>query len=382
MTSYNRNPDPMVFNGDPVPGLPVVGEGRRQFSPVSYRVTYVNDLPTDVTVVWRSGFSFTIPPLHNGRVNKFIARLEITIHPSVKVDVHRLLDALEATSSPELLAMKQAVDIGYAENPYGGLTITLDYPITLDALQQRGGAVYYSELDEVVSILKPAETPFHPYSDCGQIHRTANGGVQSSQRGFVYNLEVVDNYSRFGTRYLNIGGEVYRIDPSKDSTRRDGIYLSTNGSCDGELGGTMPVAKRISFEKAVKALCLYRSFDEASCYGDEETVRKRIDQEADRRTLDLKRQLQDQKHQQDMEKLEQERQERVEAQEQDRHQQELKRVRERVDLELETRRLQMKEQYEFRSYDRKDNSESVKHLPAMIVGLGAAFMTLKQFMPG
>lgn len=381
MTSFTNLSSARVYHGDPMPVPLGVGE-RRNHCPVSYRVSYINDLPYDVTVVWRSGFSFRIPSEHSGRVNKFIARLEISVHSSVKVDVHRLLSALEQTASAELLAMKQAVESQIADNPYGGLTITVDYPITLEALQQRGGAVYYSELDTVVSILSARDTPFHPFSDHGAIQQAMNGaGVTSKQNGFVYNLDVVDNHGRFGTRFLNIGGSVYRIDTRKDFTRRDGIYLTTSGNCEGELGGGMPVARRICFDKGVPALCLYRTYDEASAYGDEETVRKRVEQLAEQKTLLLKRELQDQKQQHDLEKLESERKLREEAAEQERASQRLKREREEFDLVLETRRAQVKDSYDVRAYERKDNSETVKYLPSLIVGVGAAFMALKSILP-
>lgn len=380
MTSFNNALLPNVFHGDPVPANTLSGGRGRGFSPIEYRVSYLNQLSSDVTIVWRSGFSFTIPPDLSSLNRRFITRLEISIHPTVKVDIHRLLHAIESSSNSALIAMRDAIDTQMTDNPYGGVMLTIDYPISEEELRNHGGAVYYSELDEVISILPVSETPLHPYSDRGQIYRGAGEyDIVSKQNGFVYSLVVVDNYSRYGERYLNIAGQVYNVKPCRDFTRRDGVYLMTSGACEGSLGGTAPAARRVDLDSAEKALCLYRSFEEAKIHGTEEAVRKRIEMELEHRTTVLKTQATESKQLYELEKLEKEKEQRQNEEERERHKRELERIRGEAELASELRRMEIKDQYEVRSHVRKDSSETLKVLPTLAVGLGAAVMALKSF---
>jgi hypothetical protein len=378
MPSFLRNPPPKVFHGHAAVGDPLAGP-RQTRSPVEYRVSYINNTYRDVTIAWRSGFSFVIPACENTRFGEtFILRMEISLAPWVRIDVEKLLSHIRDDSNAELKAMKEAIEIQASRSRHGGTMLTIDYPVTLEQLEKYGGAVYYSEIDQIVSILPPDKTPLHPYSDRG---RTAYPEDNHGSRtvGFVYNIEIIDNSGKIGNRFVNINGQVYPLQPKRDYGRRDGVYVRTTGHAD-DNDNLATTHRRVCFESAKKELNVWPTHEDALTLGDPVNARNTRAAELEVKLQQMKIDSDIIKQQHGIEKLERERELRISEDARNAQQAELARLRENASHTLEMRRIETKDRYEERSYVRKDSSEVIKALPSAIVGLGAVVMAVKAFL--
>lgn len=337
------------------------------------RVSYLNNLPIPLIVEWRSGFKFTLPSRPNFASNRLIVRVEIDFAHSVKVDVNRLLSVVEETTTPELKAMRDAFRSDIRSTTFGGMVLTLDYALRLEDLESYGGSVYYHELDCLVSMLPYDQAPPHPYGVRGSNLRLIEASPAGKQCGFGYSVDVVDNTGRYGDRYINIGGKIYRIDAVKDPTRRDGIYVVSNAPVQGELGLTGPVVKHYPFEGADTQLGLFRTAEEAEQLGDASLARKRELADLEHELNRNKTELQSAKHQHDLEMIRKNQELEEVKRSHERDASELERLRGKEELE----RQRIKDYYEDRSYQRKDNNEVLKFIPSIMVGIGALLMAVK-----
>lgn len=347
-------------------------------SPIEHRLTYINNLPVPVVVAWRSGLKFTLQPNPSLENQSLLMRTEIIVTPQVKFDIQRLLSAVDDNSTAELKSMRDAFKLQVKGNFHGGATLVLDYPLTLDKLREFGGTVYYSELDCVVSLLQLEDVPPHPYSEAGRRSQTiTDSPIDHGRAGFGYAVEIVDNAGKYGERYLNISGTVYKVSPMKDWERRDGIYIVSNYAARGELGPDGLNVTHYPFELAEADLGLYRSFDEAKHLGDISTGRKEHLASLEHQLTIAKAELQRAKVEHDTDMVERNRElQRLEAETV-----RLKGDRDRLEHEHTLERARLKDYYESRAHFRKDHSEAIKILPSIIVGIGAIFMAIKTFFP-
>jgi hypothetical protein len=358
-----------------------IGPTDRNFNqPIEYHLSYINNFPVPVTVVWRSGLKFTLQPEPSLTSADFVARVSITMDSKVKVDIARVLSAVTEESSMELKAMRQAFEAQVKVNTYGGAKIVLDHSLSLQRLQEMGGTVYYSEHDAVVSILPFDQVPPHPYSPEGMQQQVVAGALGlGNENTFGYVIEIIDNHAKYGDRYLNICNKVYRISPKKDWERQDGIYVVSNYAVEGELGMSGRHMKNYSFEQAEELLGLYRTYEEALNFGDVASGRKLQIAELEHEVNVGKRQLQEATSRHQLEMLEKEKQLKELLQAHERHNSEVEALRSRQEHELKLERDRLKDFYENRSYERKDQSESLKFLPSLVIGIGAIFMAIKTF---
>lgn len=350
----------------------------RVASPIECRTHYINNLSVSITVVWRSGFRIRLEPVPNMDNNRLVIRTTVMVDQSVKNDVERVLSMVNENSSPELQAMRTAFIQQNQGNTYRGASIILDYPISHDQLRNYGGSIYHNELDCVISLMDLEEAPLHPYSESGKLSQTVIGSpVDHGGPSFAYAVEIVDNCGKQGARYMNMSGKIYKIIPKKDPERRDGIYIVSNKPANGALDNGGVVATHYPFELAETDLGLYPTYSEALNLGDVSTARKEELARLEHQNKVLAQEMQGLRQQHEREMLEQQNELRRTELERDRlnikiAEQEQQMARERAEL---------KDQYEKRSYERKDQSEILKILPSIVVGIGAVFMAIRTFFP-
>lgn len=352
-----------------------IGPRDRQFgvSPIEYKISYINNLPEEAIVVLRSGIKFTVPRQHLVTCDTLVIRVEIMLRHSAKNEIQRLLSTVNEESSSELKAMREAFTIQLRNNnTHSGLTLILDYTITPDDLRKMAGTFYHNELDCVISISKFNDTPPHPHSDIGRQQTLLNNkNVSEVEGSFNYIVELVDNTNAFGPRYLNVGNKIYKVDTTKDSTRKDGAYVISNHPVTGELVNCGIDSKYYTFEELEEKLGLFRTAEEAKHLDDVMTSRKLELAKLEFEAGVTKTELQNLKHIQDMRTLEREKELSILAMEKESHAAELLKIREKAEHDLKMEREYAKARYDDRSYDRKDSSEIFKWIPGIIVAIGA-----------
>lgn len=352
-------------------------------NPVEYNVQYINNLRCSVTIGWRSGLKFTLPPLGDLDSNKLIVRVEIIIHQARVAEVQHLLSAVTESSSRELKVLRESFTDNVLSNTYGGAKIVVDYPLSLEELQEYGGTIYYHELDSIVSLHGIDDCPPHPYSDEGRELQVIDAKSSClSELGFGYSVELVDNHEKYGDRYLNIGNKVYKVAPQKDFNRRDGIYIVANRPVMGRIGRHGRELKHYPFEGAEEKLGLFKTSEEALTFGDGTHARKQELAQLEHRLSVHKFELQDAKNRHTSELMEKEKELKIIEMERDRNARQISEMREASEHAMKMERERMKAYYEDRVYTRKDSNELLKILPGLVMGIGTLFMAIKTFGTG
>ena len=348
-------------------------------SPIDFRHHYINNLSVPVTIVWRSGLRVQLPPVPNLDSNRLIIRTTINIDQTVKNDVERVLSTVTESSPAELQAMRTAFIQQNQGNTYRSASIVLDYPMSFDELRNFGGSIYHNEMDCVISLLSLEEAPVHPYSMAGRLSQTAvSSPVEHGGPSFAYAVEMIDNFGKHGARYVNISGKVYKIEPKKDPTRCDGFWIISNRPTNGETGDGAVRGVHYPFELGESDLGLYGSYSEALNLGDMSLARKEALAEMEHQNKIMAAELVNirQRHEREMASQ----QELLRNLELERDRRAAEWAQKEQDLARE--RAEWKDKYEQRSYERKDNSEALKVLPSIIIGLGAILVAVKAVMGG
>lgn len=232
-----------------------------------------------------------------------------------------------------------------------------------DLAERRG--IYLRNLDVVVGLAIYADEIIHPRSDEGvaMSHRMSNGGS-----GLNLKILIVDPFRKLGSRWINVNGALFRIDPVYDSALEEGIYFA-----DGKQTSMKDI--RLSLEDGCEKLRLFATQEQARTYGDlkdEELRQRQLEAEESKRSYEqLKLQLEKEnlllKDEQAKSTL----------------------INTRIDTETKTANglrdyiRSMEERHqdeliaerkfrnEMHSMERKDSSELLKWLPGIIIGMGA-----------
>jgi len=348
---------------------------------------FINGLPKVVTVVDRDGVRVEIPPSTNPMVNDFIIRVKLEIGREVNLNIDNLLNS----SSPGAAILVELVQRGDQIHRHGKRKFSLDYHITLDDIESRGGSVYLNNLDRVVSTLQGNFVPHHPYSDIAVRNQLVENDPNINDvASFGYSLRIVDSHNHYGDRYVNINNQVYKVPVVTSSSMPDGVYLTSSGTVEGNYQYARPVSKRYSFEEADDALRLYKTVEDAKTFGDVIAEKEKELKELSVKLKEREQRLREEKMERESEferfkqqiAREQAEEDAQRKAEESRATQRMSRLKEEI-AELEHQRtvemLKRKDTYESRSLERKDSSEMVKFLPAVVTGALALFVAFSKF---
>lgn len=253
-------------------------------SPYAETIEYINGfLNTPITITNRHGVSVTIPPdppFHTKYNNLFVIRRHIVIDSLCMQSVINSLVRLD-DNNPDtddtIRSMRAMLDkSGTQQQNHGRYEVHLDSVVTMDDLRKGSGAIYSLETDLVVSMKGPSNRLVHPYSlEHMRCTRLINELNTNNPAAFVYKIEIVDNFGRFGRRFVRIANEVYSIDPIKDPIRKDGVYVIKNTPSLGDMSYSELHETYYNLEDGEKELLLFRSYEQAKVDGDISSQRKK-----------------------------------------------------------------------------------------------------------
>jgi hypothetical protein len=360
------------------PSVAPVGPYERRVgaSPIEIKTSYINNLSAPITIVLRSGLKFVVAPEFSMICNKLIIRTEITINNAIKTEVQKILSAITDASAVGLKVLRDAYSVQTRTNQHNGVVLIIDYSLNIHELNAVGGTAYYHDLDCVVSLCGINATPAHPCSEDGiklQLLTSSKNVIS----GFNYSIELIDNNNKFGPRYLNICNNIYKVTTTKDSARKDGAYITTANPVESEITDNAQSVKFYQFEEAEELLGLFKTIEEAKDLGDIATSRKSEMTKLEHNSSILKGELQNAKHELEMEIIARTKESNIIEIERTKHASEIEKLQKQADHDMKMLREQNKDHYENKSYQRKDESEIIKWVPTVIIGLGAIFMTIK-----
>lgn len=383
--------------------------------PISFRKCYLNYLSFDVTVVERNGVRQRIEKVYNNYKKDFIVRTYYYIRPTAYESMEELFSMIDDSKDNDLKQIKEVFYMKFTNNRIGGMTIIIDSVITASAFKQSGGSVYYSLQDILISSLPLSECPAHPFNPSA-IPSDKFKDIINDDESIGFNFELIDNDEKYGARYINIAKHVYILRPKKDLVRKDGIYVTSLERNLSVPRGRVPVQKWYDFDNCENTIGLFRTHEDCVSGGDIKTLRKevlnKLEYDFSLEKLSLERENHELKQQNI--KLDQESKERIaelnnhEQQRKEefsklKHEIDLKEIKQKqetadierkyqleavelsfrnksLEVDLDRQRAITKDYYENRSHARKDTSEWVKFIPAIISGclaIFAIFMKLK-----
>lgn len=335
---------------------------------VEKRIQFINRTHQPLTICERSNLRYTLPPspLFN-KEHEFIFRVEYFFNTEkVRNNTQLLLDGLRNISE-DLKVFLNAFATAKTVRLRGGIEFTVEYAIPIRVLEDLGGLAYFKEIDVVISSGMAEECPNHPFSQENENSPQLRSVIdENAETSFAINIMINDPHQHYGVRFINIGGEVYRLKNIGDFKRRSGV--SVNRYVEGRLEHNF-----YSFEEADSKLHLFRTEDEAKFNGNTDVIVRRELVAAEHANLEMKRELESARTRLQVEETEFKRLTLVS----ERRREELESLRAEVDHARALQQASIKDHYEERSYQRKDSSEGMKMIPAIVVGIGALFMGIK-----
>lgn len=358
---------------------------------------YINGLSRDVTLVDQNGMRIHIPCNRGQLNNQFTVRISITLGRDVNLDITQLLNS----SCYATRTLGEVIQDGQMTRSRGQDTYALDYSVTLEDIETKGGNLYLTNLDIVLSIHHGDNVAPHPRSEFGIRNRLVEEeSAINDVGGFGYSLRIVDSAGVYGPRFININNQVYKVPVTKTPEMADGVYLTSSGPVEGDYHFQPPISKRYDFSEADEALALYQTVEEAKTLGDQKAQQERqlaelrhnAKLEEDRMKRErVEREEAFEKFKQDMRTREMQEEQRYKEEEQQRiarqnrikeeiaqleHQRNLRAMEQKESFE--NRSMEKKDEYESRSLKRKESVEIVKYLPAVFTGVLALFVAFRK----
>lgn len=341
---------------------------------------FQNGFNIDVSIMFRNGMGFTIPKTSFKwrPSNDFIVFVKYKFSSKVKIDIHHLLDEVNDDSPKMLQGLREAFSQSMSSITYNGNEVTVAYPVSFEMFSKAKGSLYLENLDITLALNQETET-------CLTVHPCSNLGKEHLERmtrpdGYNYRIIINDPDCAFGVRYINLSGRVYRIAPQIISDKEPGVYFQVSDS------GEVIEEHLYDFEQADTELMLYKTASDAKVFGNIlEARRKELEEtqhaqklkmmEIESENIRLKHESESQ-----LNKIKQERAQ-MDAElskiQSENKQRELMLQKNISELENQFAKEKayrddslnrMKLEYERRSLDRKDSSEIIKWLPAIVTG--------------
>lgn len=385
-----------VFFGTPIVRAGVYPSERPyDLSPVEIKQEFINELHETVTIVLRNGLPFQIRGKKGQARRRLTVRYTIIISGEAMHETANVLAQITNKSPMTMRVLKQAYE-SHARNysPNQPIVLNLEYVITREDLRKYGNSLYHHGLDCWISTVESAGYAVHPYSEEGMLQGTIwnNTPEPVKNGGALYAVEIVDNLGVFGDRYLNIANEIYPVRAKKDPARTDGVYITRTLPSEGELG-TGEIASAhwpFSTEDGVTfdftRFHLYRTYTDAKTLGDIASARKEELQHKDHELQLGRKELEGLKQEAERDKQDFEREKQIwerekqgfvrERDEREERIKELNDERERIKHDLMMEKMRKEHRYEERSAQRKDTSEMIKIMPALILGVAAVITAI------
>lgn len=343
----------------------------------SVRKSYINHTTMAVTIQERIGLSISLPASPQPDVNNvFIVRLELDFHASIRRQVELTLSYLDDSVSAELKLLKDCFNKRAKENLNGGIVVFLDYPVNLEQIRACGGSVYLKEMDVVLSIMPPNQTPDHP-ANVKNYDKALKENMSNSESCFMLNVDVIDNDGTLGVHYMRVGEQVYRLATRKNKALANGVYHSSNANVSNAIDTGRPEVRLLQKEN-FENYGIFTSFEDAKTWdGDTNRKTELIKLEHELQLSKTNASLIKAQHEKDL--MEKELKLKAMMIENEQLIESQRVVKSRIEKVEELKMMGIKNNYEELSYTRKNESEVVKFLPTLILGIGAAVLAFTKF---
>lgn len=158
------------------------------------------------------------------------------------------------------------------------LEASVEYVIYYRDLIDAGGRCYMPDLDLLIEWLSDRGAE-HPFAR-GQRNRATMEAIvpEVSDDTFVMMIKAVDNSptSSRSDRFINIGGDIYRVPIEKDVSYATGVHLVTRRPIRDGVAGSGTLQRSFGFDEADKMFSLHRNVEDARNGGPIEAMAKNM----------------------------------------------------------------------------------------------------------
>jgi len=339
---------------------------------VSY--SYSNTTGKTIVVANRTGLKFEIKS-SLGEKKEFVVTMEIGFDNEVKKYLAGVLSAVDESSSEALQVFRDAFAQTIQPEPISRAYnyVSLEFPIDVNELEKYGGVLYLHDVDVCIGFANLTDEVIHPESMEGIKARIAYSDAEAlGGRSMPFVIDLVDNEHVLEVCFMNIAGNVYPVFPISDTSRKSGVYLTAPKSVEAPEGvrkGELVV----TYSKDIESFGIYGTFAKAKANGDISRQMELKKIEFDARVLEQKHENEILKAAAEQDRIQFERRERELLAEHEARKRERDEAMASLEHMREIERAKAKDIFEDRSYARKDSSETIKFIPAIVVGLGAIF---------
>lgn len=193
-------------------------------------VTIRSNLHIPLVVRQRNGVSAAIRPKYGAGYNSGSVTVQIEV--LAKPEVFLYIDNQSMESLPEeyqilYQAIQTMKDRGTQIGQMHFARINLTYARTF--FDQHGGEFYSPLADVVLSLKSIEQVGEHPFSLTAIQRRQSDRVTRDYDNLVLYGIQLIDRFDQLGPRYMNIAGDVFRIDPLPfdefTEHQADGLYL-------------------------------------------------------------------------------------------------------------------------------------------------------------
>lgn len=346
----------------------------------SHTRRYLNFTGRFITVLERSGFRHEFAAIPSYSQSSFVIVSDWKIHKSMHDSFVSFVKHERENESKLIRTLRKQL-LEYTPTFHDQfMYFRTEEKIGLVDLEAHRGEIYDHEHDVVVSLHRGQDAGPHPFTAEGRAIAQLSNAERGEGKAFCETIQIVDNDGTFGDRFINRNKNVYRIEAAVDHSRANGVWLIRNKPFENTRLPSQVGWRRYTFEEADQLLELYKTYAEALHCGDAEHKRKEAMLVAETALTRERTELAEQKirHQREMQNWEVEkarlqtnfeRQQAAYADEAFRAKMSLDRAKHQYDQQM----LDMKANAE----RRKETSEWMKQIPAILGALGVAWLTYK-----
>jgi len=226
---------------------------------------YYNYMERDVVVTSRDGTAIVVPPIGNGSGDEFIV---CVTHTMSKASMERALDTLRTRPNlddRETQYWIRAYDGALHANTQQFVSASVEYVIYWRDMTDASGRCYMPDVDLLVEWVADRGAR-HPFDKIKRDERTLQDiapGMGEATFGFM--LKAVDNAHQVqrGTRYINVGGDVFMIPVERDLSYPTGIHVVCRKPVDEGRVVSEVINRSYTFEEADKKFGLHRTVEDA-----------------------------------------------------------------------------------------------------------------------
>jgi hypothetical protein len=226
--------------------------------------TYRNETGLTLQVTTRDGVTVSMPGDDYDCTGQFVVKVTYSMRREAMVAAMAQLKRNEGYGDAETAAIIRAMHFSDNDRPGSVVEAEVEYILQVEDLTEVGGRIYLEDLDLMVEDSRVARCE-HPYSRARRELATLEAMVPNVGPGtFVFMLKAVDNspMPQYADRFVNLGGQVYRVPVEQDSHYQTGVHLVTRSPVDAESPGRL-VTRTKSFAEADREWRLYRTIEEA-----------------------------------------------------------------------------------------------------------------------